>query len=74
MSNGRVYTDGGDVYRVRIEQLRDDGTRHPHFAVRYLGPYATLGAARGQATSRRGPGRVVTVEFAPASVWQEVPE
>ena len=70
MSRGRVYTDGGNIYRVRIETEASDYTRR----VRFLGPYSTLGAARGQASQWRGPGRTVTVEFAPATAWQEVPE
>ncbi|UJQ87165.1 hypothetical protein SEA_BAILEYBLU_27 [Arthrobacter phage BaileyBlu] len=66
----RVYTDGGNVYRVRVVTRYRDGRETTMF----LGPYATIGAARGQATSWRSPHRTATVEFIPGDTWQEVEE
>lgn len=66
----RVYTDGGNVYRVRVVTHYRDGRETTMF----VGPYATIGAARGQATRWSSAHRKATIEFVPAEAWQEVPE
>lgn len=48
MSKVRSYTDTGEVFRIHIDHLTSDGAR-VYQTVTY-GPYATRGAARGNAT------------------------
>lgn len=42
--------DAPTVYRVVLERLLPDGSA-PYLPAEYYGPYATLGAARGQETT-----------------------
>lgn len=65
MSRGRAYMkDGDDLYRVVLS--------NPGGGSLILGPYASLGAARAQATRHDGYGYEADVQVA-TPAWRSVP-
>lgn len=67
MAKGRAYmrADADALYRVKVASPKDPGI------VRILGPYGTVGAARGQASSYKRAGWTVDVQVA-RPVWASV--